>query len=52
MGETEHVGMQAQPPYGVITVAILDVAADRVAQVSTMHADLILSARLQTKLYE
>ena len=52
VGEAEHIGVEAETAYGVVAIAILDVATDGMAQVGAVDTDLILSARLQSVFYQ
>ena len=50
MGEAEQPGMQAEPMNRVVAVAIFAVAADGMAHIGCMHANLVLASSLQLKL--
>lgn len=52
VGEAEHIGVEAETAYGIVAIAILDVATDGMAQVGAVDTDLILSARLQSVFYQ
>ena len=44
--------MQAQAVKRVVTITVFHVATNRMAHVSGMHANLVLSSRLQLKLHQ
>ena len=50
MVETEAEGMEAEAANGIVTIAILDIATDGVAEVGSMDTDLILSTGLKFEL--
>ena len=52
MVETKQIGMQAEPPTRVVTVAILDVAANGIPHIGAVDANLVLAPGLQTKLHQ
>lgn len=52
VGEAEHIGVEAETAYGIVAIAILDVATDGMAQIGAVDTDLILSARLQSVFYQ
>ena len=52
MPEAKHEGMKAETMNRIVAVSVLGIATDRVAHVSRMHTNLILTTGLQLKLYE
>ena len=52
MMEAEHIGMQTEPVQRVVAVAVLHVAADRMAHVGRVYANLILPSCLQPVFHE
>lgn len=52
VSEAEHIGVEAETAYGIVAIAILDVATDGMAQIGAVDTDLILSACLQAVFYQ
>lgn len=52
MIEAQFIGVQTEAPYRVIAITIFHIAANWMPHIGSMHADLILPPRLQTKLYQ
>ena len=52
MVETEQESVKAEAAYGVVAVAILGVAADRMADVGRMYANLVLATGLQLEFHK
>ena len=52
MIEAEHISMQAKTTAWIIAIAILNVTANRVSHIGSMHTNLVLSTRFQLILYQ
>lgn len=50
--EIEAVGVQAEAVARVVTIAILDVATNRVSQILQMHTNLVLTPSIEAQFYE
>ena len=52
MIKAKFISMQAQPTYRVITIAIFNVATDRMSHIGSVNTDLVLASGLKPKLYK
>ena len=50
--EVQAVGMESQSADGIVAVAVLDVTANGMTEVLHVHADLILTPRVEFELHE